>query len=89
MTIRQPRPLQVEAGPVMCITARASGEATTAAVENLVAGRAEPVPQPRLPRQRAVQSRAAPAVGADSDRGKERSGPVTTYEILLLLDPDR
>jgi len=27
-------------------------------------------------------------VGADSDRGKETIGTLTTYEILLLLDPD-
>src|SRR5262249_19935822 len=45
-----------------------------------------------LPRHRAVQSRAAQAVGADSDRGKpdakEVSGLLTTYEILLMLDPE-
>ena len=43
-----------------------------------------------LPRQRAVLSRAAPAVGADtSDHGKDVIGTVTTYEILLLLDPEQ
>src|ERR1700760_676399 len=43
-----------------------------------------------LPRHRAVPSRAGPAVGADSDHGKEREvfGTVTTYEILLMLDPE-
>jgi len=43
-----------------------------------------------LPRHRAVPSRAAQAVGADSDHGKEREvfGTVTTYEILLMLDPE-
>src|SRR5437762_10017738 len=41
-----------------------------------------------LPRQRAVPSRAAQAVGADSDHGKEVLGTVTTYEILLMLDPE-
>jgi len=28
------------------------------------------------------------AVGADSDRGKEVIGTLTTYEILLMLDPE-
>jgi small subunit ribosomal protein S6 len=43
-----------------------------------------------LPRHRAVPSRAAQAVGADSDHGKgtEVLGTVTTYEILLMLDPE-
>jgi small subunit ribosomal protein S6 len=43
-----------------------------------------------LPRHRAVPSRAAQAVGADSDHGKETEvlGTVTTYEILLMLDPE-
>jgi small subunit ribosomal protein S6 len=41
-----------------------------------------------LPRHRAVRSRAAPAGEADSDHGKEGSGTVVKYEILLMLDPE-
>jgi small subunit ribosomal protein S6 len=43
-----------------------------------------------LPRHRAVQSRAAPAVGADIETmGRKEIGTLTTYEILLLLDPEQ
>jgi small subunit ribosomal protein S6 len=43
-----------------------------------------------LPRQRAVPSRAAQAVGADIETmGRKEIGTLTTYEILLLLDPER
>jgi small subunit ribosomal protein S6 len=43
-----------------------------------------------LPRQRAVPSRAAPAVGADIETmGRKEIGTLTTYEILLLLDPEQ
>jgi small subunit ribosomal protein S6 len=41
-----------------------------------------------LPRHRAVRSRAAPAGEADLDHGKEVSGTVVNYEILLMLDPE-
>jgi small subunit ribosomal protein S6 len=43
-----------------------------------------------LPRQRAVPSRAAQAVGADIETmGRKEIGTLTTYEILLLLDPEQ
>ena len=43
-----------------------------------------------LPRHRAVQSRAAQAVGADIETmGRKEIGTVTTYEILLMLDPEQ
>jgi small subunit ribosomal protein S6 len=43
-----------------------------------------------LPRHRAVPSRAAPAVGADIETmGRKEIGTLTTYEILLLLDPEQ
>jgi small subunit ribosomal protein S6 len=43
-----------------------------------------------LPRHRAVLSRAAPAVGADIETmGREDIGTLTTYEILLMLDPEQ
>jgi small subunit ribosomal protein S6 len=43
-----------------------------------------------LPRHRAVRSRAAPAVGADIETmGRKAIGTLTTYEILLLLDPEQ
>lgn len=43
-----------------------------------------------LPRHRVVLSRAAPAVGADIETmGREDIGTLTTYEILLMLDPEQ
>jgi small subunit ribosomal protein S6 len=42
-----------------------------------------------LLRQRAVHPERRPSGGADSDRGKEVLGTLTTaYEILLILDPE-
>ena len=43
-----------------------------------------------LPRHRVVPSRAAQAVGADIETmGRKEIGTLTTYEILLLLDPEQ
>jgi small subunit ribosomal protein S6 len=43
-----------------------------------------------LPRHRAVLSRAVPAVGADIETmGRKEIGTLTTYEILMLLDPEQ
>jgi small subunit ribosomal protein S6 len=41
-----------------------------------------------LPRQGAPFPSVPAAGEADSDRGKEESGNVTDYEILLMLDPE-
>src|SRR5688572_16459199 len=41
-----------------------------------------------LPRFAPSVPRAAPAGGADSDRGKEVLGDVNDYELMLILDPE-